>query len=188
MNAETEPSHLERTDAADEATADVTAEGNASEQSAVDIQDMQDTGDPAAAATQKLLRLQADFDNFRRRNASAKQEARDEARRELLDSLLPIYDNFLRAIEHADIEEDYSPFLSGIHGIRQQFEDFFRRQGMEWIDAEPGALFDPNLHEATGALPGTPEQDHTIAKELQKGFSHKGQVVRPSKVLVYTGG
>lgn len=148
--------------------------------------EIRDIGDGSVAANQKLLRLQADFENFRRRNASAKQEARDESRREMLEALLPIYDNFLRAIEHAEEAEDYSPFFEGVRGIRQQFDEFFRRQGLVSILAEPGDVFDPHLHEATGALPGSPEQDQTIAKELQKGFTHKDQVVRTAKVLVYT--
>jgi molecular chaperone GrpE len=159
-------------------------DAGANNEQTAQVQDIEESVVPTQ--NQQLLRLQADFDNFRRRNASARQDARDEARRELLEQLLPIYDNFLRAIEHAEDAEDYSPFLQGIRGMRQQFEDFFRRQGMEEISAEPGVAFDPNLHEATGALPGSPEQDHTIAKELQKGFTHKGQVVRTAKVLVYT--
>jgi molecular chaperone GrpE len=150
------------------------------------VQDIQADTKSDNDANQKLLRLQADFENFRRRNATVRQEARDEARREMLEALLPVYDNFLRAIEHAADEEDYSQFMSGIHGIRQQFEQFFKAQGLEPIPAETGQEFDPNLHEATGALPGSPEQDHTIAKELQRGFTHKGQVVRTAKVLVYT--
>lgn len=164
---------------------DPTTEAEAANESA-QVQNIQPDARLDNDAQQKLMRLQADFDNFRRRNATARQEARDEARREMLEALLPVYDNFLRAIDHAADEEDYSQFMSGIHGIRQQFEQFFKQQGLEPITAEPGETFDPNLHEATGALPGSPEQDHTIAKELQKGFTHKGQVVRTAKVLVYT--
>lgn len=141
---------------------------------------------PANDAAQKLLRLQADFDNFRRRNQAAKQEAREEARREVLEALLPVYDNFLRALDHAQDEEDYSPFATGIEGIRMQFEEFFRRQGLEPIAAEEGDPFDPNLHEATGTLPGTDEQDGSVAKELRRGFKHKNQVLRPAQVLVFT--
>ncbi len=143
------------------------------------------TANPGSDAANKLLRLQADFDNFRRRSSGARQEGRDEARREMLLGLLSIYDNFLRALLHAGGDEGQSSFLSGIQGIRLQFEEFFRRQGLEAIPAAEGTLFDPNLHEATGALPAPEGRGNSVAQELIKGFVYKGQVLRPAQVLVY---
>lgn len=140
---------------------------------------------PVNDASNKLMRLQADFDNYRRRTATSRQEGRDEARREMLLGLLPIFDNFLRALAHAREEGSDPGLVSGIDGIRLQFEDFFRREGLETIAAEPGSQFDPNLHDATGAIPGEDVEPNTIARELLKGFMYKGQVLRPAQVLVF---
>ena len=134
----------------------------------------------------KLMRLQADFDNFRRRNAGAKQEAREETRKEMITGLLPIYDNFLRALRHSDEQEEYSALRNGLEGIRAQMESFFKSHGAEEISAAPGDVFDPNLHDAAGMVESDEAEDHTIAQEILKGFTIKGSVVRPAQVLVFT--
>jgi len=140
---------------------------------------------PGSDAANKLLRLQADFENYRRRNASSRQEGRDEARREMLLSLLPIYDNFLRALQHATDNQAPSNFIAGIEGIRMQFEELFRREGVEAIPSDTGSEFDPNLHEAMGTIPGANGEPNTIAQEITRGFIYKAQVLRPAQVLVY---
>lgn len=71
----------------------------------------------------KLVRLQADFDNFRKRSIAGRQEAREEAKREMMLDLLPIYDNFERALSHAQEQEDYGALRTGIQGIMQQMKD-----------------------------------------------------------------
>lgn len=135
----------------------------------------------------KLMRLQADFDNYRKRTATGRSEARDEARRELLLELLPIYDNFLRALGHAEEVEDYGSLRAGIQGILQQMQEFFNRQGLQEIPSETGADFDPNRHDAVGTVQGTPDTHNTIAQEVLKGFELNGNVVRPAQVLVFYG-
>lgn len=135
----------------------------------------------------KLVRLQADFDNYRKRTATGRAEARDEARREVLLDLLPIYDNFLRALGHAEEVEDYGSLRAGIQGILQQMREFLNRQGLQEIPSDTGTPFDPNRHDAVGTVPGTSESHHTIAQEVLKGFELNGNVVRPAQVLVYTG-
>jgi molecular chaperone GrpE len=135
----------------------------------------------------KLVRLQADFDNFRKRSLAGRAEARDEARKEILLDLLPIYDNFLRAMDHAEEMEDYGSLRTGIDSILQQMREFFNRQNLREIDAQAGTEFDPNLHEAVGVVPGDADKHHTIAQEVQKGFELNGNVVRPARVLVYSG-
>lgn len=132
-----------------------------------------------------LVRLQADFDNFRKRNASLRQETRDETKKEVLAVFLPIYDNFCRALQAADQDNEQSALRQGLEGIFRQLEDGLYGQGLEVIPAESGTDFDPELHEATGTVPGDKEQTNTIAQELIKGFAYKGTVVRPSQVLVY---
>lgn len=140
-----------------------------------------------ADLTNKLLRLQADFDNFRKRSLAGRAEAREEARRELLLDLLPVYDNFLRAMDHAAEMEDYGSLRTGLDGILQQMREFFNRHNCREVDSQPGAAFDPNLHEAVGMVPGDGENQNTVAQEVQKGFELNGTVIRPARVLVYGG-
>lgn len=135
----------------------------------------------------KLMRLQADFDNYRKRTATGRAEAREEARRELLLELLPVYDNFLRALDHAEEVEDYGSLRAGIQGILQQMREFFNRQGMKEIASDSGSAFDPNRHDAVGTVPGTTDNQNTIAHEVLKGFELNGYVIRPAQVLVYSG-
>ncbi len=134
----------------------------------------------------KLMRLQADFDNYRKRTATGRMEAREEARRELILDLLPIYDNFLRAMGHAEEVEDYGSLRAGIQGILQQMRDFFQRQNLKEISCDPGTVFDPNLHDAVGTMPGDADNNNTIGQEVLKGFELNGYVIRPATVLVYS--
>ncbi len=136
--------------------------------------------------TNKLIRLQADFDNFRKRSLAGRAEAREEARREIILDLLPVYDNFLRAMNHAAEMEDYGALHTGIEGIMMQLREVLSRHGCTEINAQPGTAFDPNLHDAAGTLAGAEEQQSTIAQELVKGFHLNGSVIRPAQVIVYT--
>ena len=133
----------------------------------------------------KLMRLQADFDNYRKRTATGRAEAREEARREVLVDLLPIYDNFLRALSHAEEVEDYGSLRAGIQGILMQMQEFLNRQGLKEIPSDTGVPFDPNRHDAVGTVQGTSETHNTIAQEVLKGFELNGNVVRPAQVLVF---
>jgi molecular chaperone GrpE len=145
-----------------------------------------DTRSATANLNAKIVRLQADFENFKKRTSRARSEAADDQKRELFTSLLPIYDNFQRALDQAEQLPELKPFLTGFEMIAMQFEQFFADQGFEQINAEPGTAFDPNQHEATGMLPpDSAEMDGTVAQVLQRGFQHKGFIVRPARVLVY---
>lgn len=149
----------------------------------------EDAGDRCAAEVEdlknKILRLQADFDNYRRRTTRVRADASDEAKREVLAAFLPLYDNFVRALEHAEESPELLPFLEGFEMIRQNMEQTFADLGFEGIPASPGTAFNPNVHDAAGTLPGSEENLDTIAQELQRGFKHKNLVVRPARVLVY---
>lgn len=144
------------------------------------------TADPLQT---KLVRLQADFDNFRKRTVRQRGEAADEAKRDVITALLPLYDNFVRALDNAEQHPDLKPFLNGFELMLSQFDQFFKQQGLEEIPAEPGEPFDPTLHEATAmAPPESPEAEGTVAQKFQKGFVHKGSVVRPAQVMVFSAG
>ena len=132
----------------------------------------------------KLLRMRADFDNFRRRNATATADARREARAALMTDLLPVYDNFVRALEGAESHPEVLPFLDGFEMIRGQLEGFMRAQGVGIIAPATGERFDPVIHEATGVVAGDGEPD-TVAHVVQAGFMLGDTMLRPAQVLVF---
>jgi molecular chaperone GrpE len=140
----------------------------------------------AAALNDKLMRLAAEFANHRKRTARAREEAREAGRLDVLLCLLPLYDNFVRALDAAESNAEVQPFLDGIEMIRTQFDSFLAGQGLERIVSEPGSQFDPNMQEASGVLPA-PEEGlrGTVAQELQAGFTLSGRLVRAAQVLVY---
>ena len=113
----------------------------------------------------KILRLQADFDNYRKRTSRARADAADETRRDTVGAFLPVYDHFLRALQQAEQSPELLPFLSGFEMILQQMEQTFTQLGLEPIPAQSGMPFDPNVHEATGMVPaGDGTEPETVAQ------------------------
>lgn len=125
----------------------------------------------------QLLRLKADFDNYKRRSEAMVESIRASANQNLMAELLPVIDNFERAINAA---ED-SPFSSGVKMIFNQLMDCLCKQGLQPIDAV-GQPFDPNIHEAV-SMQGE-GQDLIVTAELQKGYLFKDKLLRASMVQV----
>ena len=129
----------------------------------------------------RILRLQADFENFRRRTAKEKEELAAVITQNLLTDLLPLLDNFERAmaVEQSDVEA----FQKGVEMIFTQLREVMEKHGLENIEAE-GALFDPNVHQAVMRVENPDVEDGTITQVLQKGYQAKGRVIRPAMVQV----
>jgi molecular chaperone GrpE len=134
-----------------------------------------------ASYLDRLARLQAEFDNFRKRSAKEQQDFRDYALGEALKSLLPILDSLDRALKtNAASVED---FRSGIELIDKQFHDALARMGVEPIPAA-GEVFDPNLHQAVQMVETDEVEDHRVIDELQRGYRIKDRLLRPAMVRV----
>ena len=129
----------------------------------------------------KLKRLQAGFDNFRRRTNKERVEIGDVVTQELLKSLLPIVDNFDRAM--ATEQQDGAAFQKGVEMIYTQLGETLKNAGLEYIDVA-GKKFDPNFHQAVMRVENPDLEDDMIAQELQKGYMARGKVIRPSMVQV----
>ena len=129
----------------------------------------------------RILRLQADFENFRRRTAKEKEELAAVITQNLLTDLLPLLDNFERAmaVEQSDVEA----FQKGVEMIFTQLREVMEKHGLENIEAE-GAPFDPNVHQAVMRVENPDVEDGTITQVLQKGYQAKGRVIRPAMVQV----
>jgi molecular chaperone GrpE len=130
---------------------------------------------------ERALRLQADFENFRRRTAKEKEELSAVVTQGILKDMLPLLDNFERAM--AAEAKDIDSFKQGVEMIFKQFGEVLVKNGLEHIEVE-GAKFDPNFHQAVMRVVNPDLEDETIAQELQKGYMVKGRVIRPSMVQV----
>lgn len=129
----------------------------------------------------RLLRLQADFDNFRRRSAKEREEISAVVTQNFCKDMLPLLDNFERAM--AAETKDVEAFQKGVEMIFTQFQEILKKNGLEKIETE-GQKFDPNYHQAVMRIEDPEREDDTIAQELQKGYMVKGRVIRPSMVQV----
>lgn len=129
----------------------------------------------------RALRLQADFENFRRRTSKEKEELAAVVTQGLLKDMLPLLDNFERAM--AAEAKDGEAFQKGVEMIFTQFTEILKKNGLEHIEVE-GQKFDPNFHQAVMRVQNADMEDDDIAQELQKGYMVKGRVIRPSMVQV----
>ncbi len=129
-----------------------------------------------------LIRLQADFDNYRKRTERERHSERHRGAELLAESLLPVLDGFDRAISaHRDAAHD--EFRKGFELIRKQLLDVLSKQGLKKIETE-GKTFDPNFHHAIERVETPDQPDDTILEELQAGYVFHGKVLRPAMVRV----
>ena len=134
-----------------------------------------------AEGAERMKRLQADFENFRRRTRQEKEELSNLVVQDFIKELLPMLDNFDRAM--AAEATDAAKFQQGVEMIYNQLAEILKNRGMELIDTKE-AKFDPNFHQAVMRVENPELEDETIAMELQKGYMVKGKVIRPSMVQV----
>lgn len=134
-----------------------------------------------ASQFERLARLQAEFENFRKRSMREQQEFREYALADALKQLLPILDSLDRALktEGMSVED----FRSGVELIDRQFHDVLTRLGVEPIQAQ-GQRFDPSIHQAIQMVESTEVPDHHVIDELQRGYRLRERVLRPAMVRV----
>lgn len=129
-----------------------------------------------------LQRLQADFQNYRRRMMQEKSEAVSRGKEDVLRALVPVLTNFRLALQHAD--QDANAVRQGVQMIWQQFEGFLRDQGVEPIPTI-GQVFDPAYHEVLSAVPATAATPaNTIVTEVKAGYRIAGRLLAPAQVIV----
>jgi len=136
-----------------------------------------------AQITQQLLRLKADFENFRRRSRNEKENLVQEANRNLLENLLPVLDNFERALDAQSEEKCLEdPFFQGVKMVSQGLLNVLGEYGLQVINAV-GQPFDPDLHDAI-SLEGEGGDNLVVTQQLQTGYMLYEKVLRHTKVLV----
>lgn len=139
-----------------------------------------------AAAADLMLRLAAEMDNYKKRAIKERESLTKYGSQGILQELLPILDNFRRAIESANESKDFDSFLEGVEMIFKQMDDALERKGVSVIDAV-GEVFNPNIHEAVVHIASEEYPENIVAEELQKGYMLHDRVIRPAMVAVSKG-
>lgn len=131
-----------------------------------------------------LLRLRAEFDNYRKRSAKELVDARSCAQGDLLVDLLPVLDNLERALDAAEHHEE-GKVLQGVRMTRDLFVGLLGRAGVEEIEGV-GTAFDPQVHDAMAHQPSD-EEEGVVTAVLERGYRQGEQVLRPARVVVSAG-
>ncbi len=131
----------------------------------------------------RLLRLQADFENFRRRTMIEKEQLSTFVTANVVGKFLKVLDNFERAETSAEKGDNVEAVVTGMQKIRRQFEDTFKELNVTEIAAQD-VKFDPNLHEAVMRGQNPELEDETIDMVFEKGYKLGDKVIRHSKVRV----
>ncbi len=133
---------------------------------------------------QKLLRATADYRNSQRRLEQDKQQAVQYANSSLIKSLLPVIDNFERALSVDPAKTDVVKLLEGMQIVHDELLNVLKQQSVEAVSPKPGEPFDPEMHQAMMQQPSDQYSQPTVTMLLQKGYTHLGRVLRPAGVAV----
>ena len=131
----------------------------------------------------QLLRVRADFDNYRKRLLREMEQLRQNASLRLIQNLLPALDNLERALAHAKADDG---FVEGVTMVYKQFQEILGAEGLEPIPAV-GEQFDPNIHDALAAMPSETIASGRVLEEYERGYRLRHVVVRPARVIVSSG-
>jgi molecular chaperone GrpE len=137
-----------------------------------------------SALYDKLLRGQAEFENYRRRTERERAELYQHGRDDVLLQFLPVVDNFERALSSLETSEgDAEALRHGVELIHKQFKDALSKFGLEEVEAV-GQTFDPHVHEAVTTEATDKHKENTVIQEFQRGYKIGDRLLRPAKVKV----
>ncbi|WP_264371410.1 nucleotide exchange factor GrpE [Virgibacillus necropolis] len=131
---------------------------------------------------QKMLRIQAEFDNFKKRTLRERETANKYKSQDIVNELLPAIDNFERALQ-VDVSEAGESFVEGISMVYRMLKDALKAQNIKEIETV-GKEFDPNLHHAVMQVEDDEVESNTVVEEMQKGYILEDRVIRPAMVKV----
>jgi len=168
-------------DNTDEATSEeVTVESDASETAVNDA--VKKAEDKASAAQDRYLRLNAEFENYKKRMTRENSNRLKYMHLDFVKELLPAVDSLERAMEHSDTEKS-SGMLEGLEMVHKMVQDAFGKIGVSRIDSI-GKVFDPNCHQAVGMEASSTVPENHVVEELQVGYFLHDRIVRPAMVKV----
>ena len=146
-------------------------------------QEMELVGTELAEARDKMLRAQAELENYRKRARRELEDERRYAEINLLRDLLPVMDNVTRAIDAAEKKADAASLLEGFKMVNQQLGNVLKKHSLKTIEAE-GLQFDPAHHEAVMQQPSAEHPESTVLAVVQTGYQLHDRVVHPAQVIV----
>lgn len=148
------------------------------------VNDLEQAQREAQEYLSSLQRLQAEFENYRKRMLKEQTYVFETANQALVKALLPIVDNFERAIGHeAGDAAAFAEYRQGVELVYQYLLDVLQKEGLEVIDSL-GEQFDPHCHEAMMQEPTAEHAENTCTEVFEKGYRFKGRVIRPARVKV----
>ena len=168
------------------------ADASQADQSSAESPDVIPATDSATAAIEleaandRVLRAQAELENFRKRTRRELDDQRRYANLPLLGDLLPVLDNLDRAVEAAEQSDSTSGLLAGVKMVSSQMLAVLLQHGCRPIEAN-GVAFDPNLHEAIGKEPSAESAEGIVTRITRVGYQLHDRVVRPPQVLISAG-
>lgn len=136
-----------------------------------------------AELNDKVMRQMAEFENFRKRTDKEKTAMFETGAKSVIEKILPVVDNFERALAMIPEEDREAPFADGLNKIYKQLVTELEKLGVKPIEAV-GCEFDPNLHNAVMQVENDELESGTVAQELQKGYTYRDSVIRYSMVAV----
>lgn len=134
--------------------------------------------------TNDLIRTRADFENYRKRVESEKEQAKVVAKSAIISKLLPIIDDIELAISYAPENLKDNPWVKGVNKLSLKLETSLSNLGVKAIDAKNNTTFDPKLHDAISMDDSSEGEEEIILEELRKGYLYNDVVIRPSMVKV----
>jgi len=147
--------------------------------------ELEEARQAAAEERDRRLRVMADFSNYKRRREEESRRYSEFATQELILKLLPVIDNFERAALAAEQAENFDALAEGVELTLRQIRDILEKEGVQPIKAV-GEPFDPMMHEAVMRIDTEDYPDNTVVEEVEKGYTLKGRIIRPSRVVVAT--
>lgn len=153
------------------------------EEAVVSMEDYQKLLKELEETKERLLRVQAEYDNFRKRTQREKEAAFKYRAQEVIEELLPVMDNFERALQVEAKDEAAKNIIQGVDMIYRQLQTVLENQGVKEIKTD-GEIFDPNLHQAIAQVNEEGFESGQITETLQKGYELKDRVIRPAMVKV----
>lgn len=161
---------------------DVPAEENEASETDLLRQELKESQAKQEELKDRMLRVQADFENFKKRTQREKQDLARYTLEGFIKKLLPVLDNFDRAIDHAGTD-NMEAYRQGVEMVYKQFKDVLEAEGLKEIECT-GQAFDPNYHHGV-AVDSNPEaEDQHITEVFQKGYQLGDKVLRPALVKV----
>ena len=146
-------------------------------------EDLEKAQGEAANYLDNLQRLKAEFDNFRKRMLREQSDFLKLAAQEVIGTLLPVLDNFERALAHEIHGDQIEEYKGGMQMVHKQLEEALSKEGLKSIEPV-GEPFDPTKHEALMTIKSDEYPEGTVVKVIEKGYLLKDRVIRPAKVAV----